>query len=49
MGATVSASLHPDAGRTTWPDTIICTITEDGVEVAHEYANAPGDSVTCTK
>lgn len=49
MGATVSASLHPDAGRTAWPDTITCTITEDGVEVAHEYANGPGDSVTCTK
>jgi hypothetical protein len=48
MAASVTASLD-QSGRMNWSDTITCTIVEDGVEVAHEYANGPGATVTCTR
>ena len=48
MGASVSASLDV-SGRMNRSDTITCSIVEDGVEVAHEYANGPGATVTCTR
>jgi Tfp pilus assembly protein PilV len=49
MGPTLTASLSPDSNHVNRPDTITCTIAEDGVQVAQNSATGDDAMVTCTR